>query len=66
MLLANDYLDDVAIFINGKPFRVKVGEERTVSVPLGDFDYQVPSIEPVVRRGVSSLSRPYTIRVRQN
>lgn len=43
--LSNEYLEEMAVVVNGRSYRLVPGETRTISVPAGSFTYQILQLQ---------------------
>ena len=63
VLLKNDYLEEMMIIVNGTQYRLVPGQELSVTVPSGSFNYQVPQLQSLVQTRRLASDETYTIRV---
>ncbi len=43
--IVNEFPEEMSVVVNGKSYRVLPGEERTIIVPAGSFEYQIPQLQ---------------------
>jgi hypothetical protein len=61
----NRYPVEVTVLVNGLSYRVPAGTKLDVTVPAGEFTYQLLSgLDPVVQRGTVAERQVATLRVK--
>lgn len=43
--IVNEFPEEMSVLVNGRSYRVLPGEERTILVPSGAFEYQIPQLQ---------------------
>ena len=62
--LVNDYIEEMSIVVNGGvSYRLLPGQTRTISVPAGNFTYQILQLQPSVQERSIAANEEKSIRV---